>query len=401
MSTQELAPLFPTPTHPAIPISAQILSRLRHLTGPGKGNDLKPEERAALVGVAAVLGCEKIQSKDLPEESARKACSVSGPHFRHTLALCRKILASSASSPGVSPSRPRERSSRSSPAGSSVSPSRSASGSASGSASAQSPRVTTTEQVLSSLQTPKKKIKYTSNVDTSGLLRTPASRHKSAHGNEHEPARGSPLRQSVTRVPSGVPPPPGLGEEAGEGEGEGEETPSKAGRGEARVGAGEVDKTPTKKNKFSSTGIDLEHPPPPSVLNSRRKKESASAFLALRPGGSPSNSSPDAAAGINGSKRGRGVDTEDGDVGEGWLRRPREEGRKRARNGEGAGERKVKRKKADWTFKESGEWGAGGDRDGASLDQILDELPGWLETKKKAAVEAEVVGEDVAEAEEA
>jgi hypothetical protein len=59
MSTAELAPLFPSATHPALPIAASILSTLRNLTAPGKGNDLRPEERAALVGVAALLGCEK------------------------------------------------------------------------------------------------------------------------------------------------------------------------------------------------------------------------------------------------------------------------------------------------------------------------------------------------------
>lgn len=59
MSYTELTPLFPSSTHPALPIAAQILSTLRTLTAPGKGNDLKPEEHAALVGVSALLGCEK------------------------------------------------------------------------------------------------------------------------------------------------------------------------------------------------------------------------------------------------------------------------------------------------------------------------------------------------------
>lgn len=59
MSTSELLPLFPSALHPAIPIAAQLLSTLRNLTAPGKGNDLRPEERAALVGVAALLGCER------------------------------------------------------------------------------------------------------------------------------------------------------------------------------------------------------------------------------------------------------------------------------------------------------------------------------------------------------
>lgn len=59
MSSNELAPLFPSATHPALPVATQILSTLRHLTAPGKGNELKPEERPALVGIAALLGCER------------------------------------------------------------------------------------------------------------------------------------------------------------------------------------------------------------------------------------------------------------------------------------------------------------------------------------------------------
>jgi hypothetical protein len=59
MSSTELAPFFPSATHPALPIAAGLLSSLRALTAPGKGNDLKPEERAALVGVSALLGCER------------------------------------------------------------------------------------------------------------------------------------------------------------------------------------------------------------------------------------------------------------------------------------------------------------------------------------------------------
>ena len=60
MSTAELIPLFPSATHPALPIASRILSTLRQLTGPGKGNDLRPEERAALVGVSALFGCERL-----------------------------------------------------------------------------------------------------------------------------------------------------------------------------------------------------------------------------------------------------------------------------------------------------------------------------------------------------
>lgn len=59
MSSNELAHLFPSATHPALPVATQILSTLRSLTAPGKGNDLRPEERPALVGIAALLGCER------------------------------------------------------------------------------------------------------------------------------------------------------------------------------------------------------------------------------------------------------------------------------------------------------------------------------------------------------
>lgn len=59
MSSNELTPLFPSATHRALPVASQILSTLRHLTAPGKGNELKPEERPALVGIAALLGCER------------------------------------------------------------------------------------------------------------------------------------------------------------------------------------------------------------------------------------------------------------------------------------------------------------------------------------------------------
>ena len=55
----ELIPLFPSATHSALPFASQILSTLRQLTAPGKGNDLKPEESAALVGISALLGCER------------------------------------------------------------------------------------------------------------------------------------------------------------------------------------------------------------------------------------------------------------------------------------------------------------------------------------------------------
>lgn len=59
MPSNELAHLFPSATHPALPVATRILSTLRALTAPGKGNDLRPEERPALVGIAALLACER------------------------------------------------------------------------------------------------------------------------------------------------------------------------------------------------------------------------------------------------------------------------------------------------------------------------------------------------------
>lgn len=59
MSNHELRNFFPSATHPAIPYAVDILSTLRSRTGPGSGNDLTSEERTALPGVAALLGCER------------------------------------------------------------------------------------------------------------------------------------------------------------------------------------------------------------------------------------------------------------------------------------------------------------------------------------------------------
>lgn len=57
--SSELAPFFPLSNHPALSVAHTVLSTLRNLTGPGKGNDLKAEERAALAGVSALIACEK------------------------------------------------------------------------------------------------------------------------------------------------------------------------------------------------------------------------------------------------------------------------------------------------------------------------------------------------------
>ncbi|KAK4685683.1 hypothetical protein P7C73_g4462, partial [Tremellales sp. Uapishka_1] len=198
MSSHELIPLFPSATHPAIPIATRILSTLRLLTAPGKGNDLKPEERAALVGVSAMLGCEKMQSKDLPLSSAQKASSVSPAHFKSCLAHSRRIL--SAIDLDVSPSRKNK-------------PSASTS--------------TAPIPILSPVSTPKKKFQYSSGVDLSGL----AGRSGSL---KSTPAQSSPLKQSVTPYK--------------EHEGAGEEE--------------EEMQTPTKKVKYAvKAGVDLQAGP--------------------------------------------------------------------------------------------------------------------------------------------
>nr|XP_019045498.1 hypothetical protein I302_05888 [Kwoniella bestiolae CBS 10118]OCF24428.1 hypothetical protein I302_05888 [Kwoniella bestiolae CBS 10118] len=375
MSSNELIPLFPSATHPAIPISAQILSTLRNLTGPGKGNDLKPEERAALVGVSALLGCEKIQSKDLPLSSAQKASSVSPAHFRSTLSKCRTLL-ESIPSPSVSPSK---RSAGGSPSKRSAggSPSKKSSTGTSTGTSLSVPEdhdieESTTpsghvrpEDVLSPLQTPKKKYKFSSGLDISSLVKSPRTPRN------YDSVIASPLRQSVTRQPSTVLPkdhaqPPE--EDSLDGE-----------------------RTPSKKNKFTSTpivGVDLEHPPPVSAIKSvqkRRKGEDPSAFFALRPGMGSASNTP--------------IKVGDGEEGEGWMhRRPEETHRKnRLRRVEGGGERGRKRRKevrkVDWTYKES-VWGNDVDEKG-ELNRIWKDLDIWLEKNDMPSIEnTEIKGSD-------
>lgn len=58
-SRSEIEPFFPSITHECIRVGMDILSKLRSRTGPGKGNDLKPEEYAALPGVSAFLAAER------------------------------------------------------------------------------------------------------------------------------------------------------------------------------------------------------------------------------------------------------------------------------------------------------------------------------------------------------
>ncbi|WVW84812.1 hypothetical protein I302_106847 [Kwoniella bestiolae CBS 10118] len=359
MSSNELIPLFPSATHPAIPISAQILSTLRNLTGPGKGNDLKPEERAALVGVSALLGCEKIQSKDLPLSSAQKASSVSPrPLPLDTLKMPHPPRIHSFSIPGGSPSK---KSSTGTSTGTSLSVPEDHDIEESTTPSGH----VRPEDVLSPLQTPKKKYKFSSGLDISSLVKSPRTPRN------YDSVIASPLRQSVTRQPSTVLPkdhaqPPE--EDSLDGE-----------------------RTPSKKNKFTSTpivGVDLEHPPPVSAIKSvqkRRKGEDPSAFFALRPGMGSASNTP--------------IKVGDGEEGEGWMhRRPEETHRKnRLRRVEGGGERGRKRRKevrkVDWTYKES-VWGNDVDEKG-ELNRIWKDLDIWLEKNDMPSIEnTEIKGSD-------
>lgn len=56
---QEIAPFFPNRDHPALPRALEILRTLRFQTASGRGNELRAEERSALVGVSVILACEE------------------------------------------------------------------------------------------------------------------------------------------------------------------------------------------------------------------------------------------------------------------------------------------------------------------------------------------------------
>lgn len=227
-----------------------------------------------------------MQSKDLIEKTAQKASSVSPAHFRSALRRARAIIAelpSDALSP--SSSSPRRRTGRS--------------------GDTSSPVPLPTADAPSPFQTPRKRFKFSSGVDISGLVK-------------HSPSKGSPLKQSVTP------------------------TPHRSARASARLADVEGDLgahdeeeqdeqaplTPTKSRFLAA---------PPS---SRRKRDNVSAFLALRPG--PAGSG-DALAEL--SKK-RDAPTADAYDFERSLRpkRVRTEQEQRARK---------MRSKRDWTFHEA------------------------------------------------
>ncbi|XAO21540.1 hypothetical protein I312_100293 [Cryptococcus bacillisporus CA1280] len=324
-TSDELLRFFPSATHAALPISIRILSTLRHLTGPGKGNELKSEERAALVGVAAVLACEQIQSKDLPEKSAQKASSVSASHFRSALSLSRRLLSQQTSmSPQGSRNKrgdPEEATSLSSSGG------------------------LTTQKVLA-LVTPKTK-KYSDFSLSESLA--------------NRPVRGSPLRQSVARVTSSIP----------KGQLSPEVTPGRSG---AISTNHSTELTPTKSAKFvNPPGVNLVRPQSSSISHSKRKRSGdASSFFALRPDtfsvGYPSGSMQ--------ANRVKGVDMEDGQTSS-WLRRLPEPQTSKVQQKRTSAKRR--RNKTDWTFSEHRE---GWEEGKVSFDEIMIELSGWMEKQE-------------------
>ncbi|WVF69125.1 hypothetical protein IAT40_003899 [Kwoniella sp. CBS 6097] len=419
-SSNELIPLFPSATHPALPISAQILSTLRHLTAPGKGNDLRPEERAALVGVAALLGCERIQSKDLPLASAQKASSVSPAHFRSTLTRCRKLLEdASTKSPTTSPSKrsPRKQPSNSASASASdtATTSTSTTGlgeSLGGAESNSNGNQVTTQDVINPLATPKKKYKFSSGIDISSLVKTPRTPQTPRISHAHEPSTASPLRHSVVRQPSAKHPNPNpkkidVNASASavdelELDAIDEEEDGDLGLGLARGNKVEVG-TPTKKVKYSNpVGIDLENPPASIPRTSRKKKEEdASAFFALRPGSGAGGS---ASSSRTKAEVLAGTDDAYEDE-EAWMhRRPQETHTHRTpgRRGDEQArlERRKKRqkrereKKVDWTFSES-VWGSRSDEKvDKQLERIWSELPTWLEKNGRSSINDTQVKDD-------
>jgi hypothetical protein len=124
---------------------------------------------------------------------------------------------------------------------------------------------------MSPFTTPRKKVKYSSGLDISGLL-TPS---------RHTPAKSSPLRQSVT--------------------------PSKRKRGSAAlVDVDENEEDEEDKDDEEEDGEDMRTPTKATTLQDRlsaarraKERDGAAAFLALRPGASPGTPSTSAGASAN------------------------------------------------------------------------------------------------------
>ncbi|WWC88504.1 uncharacterized protein L201_003415 [Kwoniella dendrophila CBS 6074] len=407
MASNELLPLFPSATHPAIPISAQILSTLRHLTGPGKGNDLKPEERAALVGVSALLGCEKIQSKDLPLSSAQKASSVSPANFRSALSRCRILLESIPSSPITSPSLASS-SKRSNNVGGRSPSKRSSTSSTSTSTSninidnnnnnhneiedgrGITPSIRA-EDILSPLQTPKKKYKFSSGIDISSLISS--SPNKTPR--KYDSVIASPLRQSITRQPSTKypPQPPSQSVLLDDQEDTTENEQGKRG--------GEDGGTPSKKVKYLK-GVDLENPPNSikSVESQRKKKnENSSAFFALRPSNSLSTPTATKRHAMQTQDEGGGGGEEE----QNWMHRRPQETHSQSKKPHLSDIKRRKRQKKkenskiDWTYSET-VWDKDVEKGEQELNKIWENLDIWLERNDMPSIyDTEVKGKDLTE----
>lgn len=265
------------------------------------------------VNTNTVLDLPRIQSKDLPEQSAQKASSVSASHFRSALSLSRRLLSQQGSmSPQGSRNKqgnPEEATSLSSGGG------------------------LTTQEVLA-LVTPKTK-RYSDFSLSESLA--------------NKPVRGSPLRQSVARVTSSIP----------KGQLSPEVTPGRSGVISANHS---TQLTPTKSAKFvNPRGVNLEHPQSSSISHSKRKRSGdASSFFALR----PDTSSVGCPPGSVQANRVKGVDMEDGQNSS-WLRRlPESQTSKVQQKRTNA---KRRRNKTDWTFSEHRE---GWEEGKVSFDEV-------------------------------
>jgi hypothetical protein len=246
-----------------------------------------------------------VQSKDLIESSAQRASSVSPAHFRSALQHSRRILASVSIGP-LEAGSSRRVSTRRSASSSSPAKSTSRQDAEEGDAGAGEDVSGTGSNVPSPYSTPRKKFKYSSGVDISGLVKTTPGRRQglgTPSKSFHEPSIASPLRHSVT---------PATRNRTKEGEA----TSAVAEQGDGDAEAGSEVGTPSKKVKYAvQPGVDLEAVSndvrPPAGLSStpRRGNEDTSSFFAFRPGSGaqPSSSRPRRVRGVDVDERGSRV----------------------------------------------------------------------------------------------
>lgn len=242
-----------------------------------------------------------VQSNDLVETAAQRTASVSPANFKSALSTSRRLLASTANIAGPSSTRKRR-----------------------ADAPTQTAPVPSVQLPPLPFSTPRKKYKSTTNVDISALM-TPS--HK------HSPRDSSPLRENYTP-------------------GSSQPTPSKLRPMEEEDEDDEVDEgqdnTPRKRKGAVDDGDDTERTPTKSVqsrLNAARRAreaDGAAAFLALRPGTTPSAALAGAGAGAGATGSGaspHGADLHQSDP-MNVFRVPSPQRMRRLR------------KRADWTSKE-------------------------------------------------